>query len=207
MLEELDIRNVAVAEHVHLRLDEGFIALTGETGAGKSLVVDALAMLLGGAADPTVVRAGAQRARIEGVFRVTDGSDGALGVPCRPVEEVLPFGIYTVPEIAMVGPTEEAARRDGIEVVTGVGRFADTARGQIIGDVRGMLKLVVERPSRRLIGAHLIGTGGTELIHQAQMAIQFEVPYTYFVRTVMNYPTLSRVYKLAAWDLLEKLGD
>ena len=131
----------------------------------------------------------------------------ALGVPCRPVEEILPFGIYSVPEIAMVGPTEEAARGEGFDVVTGVGRFADTARGQIIGDVRGILKLVVERESRLLMGAHIIGTGATELIHQAQMAIQFKVPYTYFVRTVMNYPTLSRVYKLAAWDLLEKLGD
>lgn len=78
MLEELDIRNVAVAEHVHLRLDHGFVALTGETGAGKSIVVDALATLLGGPADPTAVRAGADRARIEGVFRVPDQPDDAL---------------------------------------------------------------------------------------------------------------------------------
>src|SRR5262245_56304118 len=78
MLEELDIRNVAVAEHVRLTLGDGFIALTGETGAGKSIVVDALAMLLGGAADPTVVRAGAERARIEGVFRLPEPTDEGL---------------------------------------------------------------------------------------------------------------------------------
>ena len=72
MLEELDIRNVAVAEHVRLSLRDGFIALTGETGAGKSIVIDALAMLLGAPADATAVRAGAERARIEGVFRLPD---------------------------------------------------------------------------------------------------------------------------------------
>lgn len=75
MLQELDIRNVAVAEHVRLSLGDGFIALTGETGAGKSIVIDALAMLLGGPADANAVRAGAERARIEGVFRLPDEPD------------------------------------------------------------------------------------------------------------------------------------
>jgi DNA repair protein RecN (Recombination protein N) len=78
MLQELDIRNVAVAEHVRLTLGDGFIALTGETGAGKSIVIDALAMLLGGPADPTAVRAGADRARIEGVFQLPNEPDEAV---------------------------------------------------------------------------------------------------------------------------------
>jgi DNA repair protein RecN (Recombination protein N) len=78
MLQELDIRNVAVAEHVRLSLGDGFIALTGETGAGKSIVIDALAMLLGGPADATAVRAGAERARIEGIFRLADDPDEAI---------------------------------------------------------------------------------------------------------------------------------
>jgi NAD(P) transhydrogenase len=131
----------------------------------------------------------------------------ALDVPCRAVEDVLPIGIYTVPEIAMVGPTEAAAVQEGLAVVSGIGRYEHTARGQIIGDTRGLLKMVVDRESRRLLGAHMIGTGATELIHLAMVAIGFDTPYTYFVRTVMNYPTLSRVYKLAAWDVLEQLGD
>ena len=75
MLEELDIRNIAVAEHVRLELGRGFIALTGETGAGKSIVIDALAMLLGAPADAAAVRAGAERARIEGVFRLPEPAD------------------------------------------------------------------------------------------------------------------------------------
>ncbi len=78
MLEEIDIRNFAVAEHVRLRFAPGFNAITGETGAGKSLIIDALALLLGGRADPTVVRAGTDAARVEGVFRVAPESDEAL---------------------------------------------------------------------------------------------------------------------------------
>jgi len=131
----------------------------------------------------------------------------ALDVPCRPLETLLPFGIYTVPEIAMVGPTEGEAREKGTDVVTGTGRYEDTARGQIIGDRTGLLKLVVRRDDRRLLGAHILGTGAAELIHLAQLAIATEQPYTLFVRQVMNFPTLARVYKIAAWDLLEKLGD
>jgi NAD(P) transhydrogenase len=131
----------------------------------------------------------------------------ALGEACRPVETLLPFGIYTVPEIAMVGLTEREARDEGRGVVTGTGRYEETARGQIIGDTRGLLKLVVDLETRRLIGAHLLGTGAAELVHMAQMAIAFEATYQHFVRIVMNYPTLARVYKVAAWDVLEQLGD
>jgi len=131
----------------------------------------------------------------------------ALEEPCRPVDTLLPYGIWTVPEIATVGPTEREARDAGIDVETGIGRYEDTARGQIIGDTQGLLKLVVDRADRKLIAAHIIGTGGAELIHFAQLAISFGATYTTFVRQVMNYPTLSRVFKLAAWDLLEKLGD
>jgi DNA repair protein RecN (Recombination protein N) len=78
MLEEIDIRNFAIAEHVRLRFAPGFTAITGETGAGKSLIIDALAFLLGGRADPELVRAGASAARVEGVFRVAPERDAAL---------------------------------------------------------------------------------------------------------------------------------
>jgi NAD(P) transhydrogenase len=131
----------------------------------------------------------------------------ALGVPCRPVEPLLPYGIYTVPEIATVGLNEHEARAEGIDVETGIGRYEDTARGQIIGDHQGLLKLVVDKQSNRIIGAHLLGTGATELVHFAQLAMNFGARWQHFVRQVMNYPTLSRVFKVAAWDLFEKLGD
>ncbi len=131
----------------------------------------------------------------------------ALGVNCRPLEPLLPYGVWTVPEIAMVGVTEKEAKQKGLDFAVGLGRYEDTARGQIIGDRSGILKLVVDRGSRKILGAHLLGTGAAELVHLAQMAITYEATYLFFVRMVMNYPTLSRVYKVAAWDLLEKLGD
>jgi NAD(P) transhydrogenase len=131
----------------------------------------------------------------------------ALDVPCRPVEALLPFGVWTVPEISMVGPTEAMARAQGLDVVAGRGRYEDTARGQILGDRSGLLKLLVDRGTRRLVAAHMIGMDATELIHLAQLAITFEASYTVFIRQVMNYPTLSRVYKAAAWNVLEQLGD
>jgi len=131
----------------------------------------------------------------------------AFNEPCRPVETLLPFGIYTVPEISMVGPTEQEAREQGIDIVVGIGCYGDTARGQIIGDHTGVLKLIVDRGTRKLIAGHMIGTGAAELVHLAQMAIATGLEYTWFIRQVMNYPTLARVYKLAAWDILEKLGD
>lgn len=129
----------------------------------------------------------------------------AFDEPCRPVETLLPFGIYTVPEIATVGPTEAEAREQGLDIVVGIGCYGDTARGQIIGDESGVLKLIVDRATRRPIAGHMIGTGAAELVHLAQMAIAAKLEYTWFIRQVMNYPTLSRVYKLAAWDILEKL--
>jgi NAD(P) transhydrogenase len=131
----------------------------------------------------------------------------ALDVPCRPVGKLLPFGIWTVPEIGMVGLTENAASEKGLDVEVGVAQYAETARGQIIGDVTGVLKLVVAKADGKLVGAHMTGTGAAELVHMAQMAIDFEATYLYFIRQVMNYPTLSRVYKVAAWDLFQKLGD
>ncbi len=131
----------------------------------------------------------------------------ALDVPCRPVETLLPFGIYTVPEIAMVGLTEQEAVEQGIQIETGIGRYEDTARGQIIGDRQGLLKLIVDRTDDRIIGAHLLGTGATELVHFAQLAMEFKARWQQFIRQVMNYPTLSRVFKVAAWDIFEKLGD
>ena len=131
----------------------------------------------------------------------------ALGIPCPPGGTLLPYGIWTVPEIAMVGATEREAKERGLDVEIGLARYADTARGQIIGDTTGMLKLVVDKADRCLIGAHLIGTGAAELIHMAQMVIEVRAPYLTFIRQVMNYPTLSRIYKVAAWDIHEKLGD
>lgn len=123
------------------------------------------------------------------------------------VSETLPFGLYTVPEASYVGDTEEAARaRLGDAVVTGRARFRDNARGQIIGDTEGLLKLVAEAPTGRLLGVHIIGERATELIHVGSLCISKQGTVHDFIDMVFNFPTLSEAYKYAAYDALGALN-
>jgi NAD(P) transhydrogenase len=131
----------------------------------------------------------------------------ALEFKVRPMASEIPFGVYTIPEIAMIGPTEEQARRAGTDIVVGEARYGQTARGQIIGDVSGLLKLVARRDDGKLLSVHIIGTNASELIHIGQMAIFYGASYEYFIKSVMNYPTLSRAYKVAAYDLLDHMTE
>jgi len=129
---------------------------------------------------------------------------GAEGLTC-PVASCLPFGIYTIPEISMVGETEESLTEKGISYEIGSAYFSDVARGQIIGDVHGMLKLLFDRETRRLLGVHIIGEKASELIHIGQAVLNYGGPVDYFKDTVFNYPTLSDAYKEAALNGLNKL--
>ena len=129
----------------------------------------------------------------------------ALGhdVTWRP--DTLPYGIYTIPEISMVGKTEEDLQRDGHAYVVGIGLWKETARGHILGDTTGALKLIFSRDDRRLIGVHAIGEGATELLHIGQCVMHYGGGPEYFTDTVFNYPTLAEVYKIAAWNALNRL--
>jgi NAD(P) transhydrogenase len=126
------------------------------------------------------------------------------GVTCEVVGH-LPFGIYTIPEISMVGETEEQLTEKGVCYEVGVAFFKEVARGQIIGDVRGMLKLLFDRDSRRLLGVHIVGEKASELIHIGQAVLNYGGPVDYFKDVVFNYPTLSDAYKEAALNGLNKL--
>lgn len=119
---------------------------------------------------------------------------------------VFPYGLYTIPEAAMIGDTEASARERGVEIAVGRAYYKDNARGQIINDPEGMLKLVFERSTRKLIGAHLLGERSTDLIHIAQAVLAFGGTIEYFIQSVFNYPTLGELYKYAAYDALAKLG-
>jgi NAD(P) transhydrogenase len=119
---------------------------------------------------------------------------------------VLPLGIYTIPELAMVGMTEEAAAAERLDVVIGRARFAENARGQIAGDADGMIKLLFARDGRRLVGAHIIGERATELIHVATTGLALGATLETFIDAVYNFPTLSELYKYAAYDALGKLS-
>ncbi|MCC7479139.1 Si-specific NAD(P)(+) transhydrogenase [bacterium] len=117
-----------------------------------------------------------------------------------------PYGIYTFPEISMVGKSEEDLKKEGRVYETGIGRYKDTARGQIIGDDVGMVKLLFDPVDRTLLGVHAIGTDATSLVHIGQAVLIYGGQIDYFVDTVFNYPTLAECYKIAALNGLNKLG-
>lgn len=129
----------------------------------------------------------------------------AFGVEASSNTEVFPYGIYTVPEISIVGKTEEELTRAGIPYEVGKAYYKEVARGQIIGDSIGMLKLIFHLETRKLLGVHIIGEGAAELIHIGQAVMSFLGTVDYFVETVFNYPTLAEAYKTAAFDGINRL--
>lgn len=119
---------------------------------------------------------------------------------------VLPMGIYTVPEVSAAGESEAGAREKGIDVEIGVAGFGANARGIIIGETHGFVKLVFRADDRRLLGVHVIGEGATELIHVGLTALQQQSTLDLFVDAVYNYPTMTEAYKYAAYDGLGRLA-
>ena len=122
------------------------------------------------------------------------------------VSPVLPYGVWTVPEISMVGETEESAREKGLSFETGKSSFRINPRGQIIGDLDGFIKLVFRRDNQALLGCSIFGEGACELIHIAAAVMSFDGTIDYFIQGVFNYPTLSDAYKYAAYDGLQRLA-
>jgi NAD(P) transhydrogenase len=122
------------------------------------------------------------------------------------IGSMLPMGVYTIPEISAVGETEESCKEKGIDYVAGRARYANNARGQIAGDATGLLKLLFRRADRQLLGVHIIGESATELIHLGMMAVESGATIDLFIEFVFNYPTLSEMYKYAAYDGLGNLA-
>jgi len=118
--------------------------------------------------------------------------------------DLLPSGIYTIPECSMIGSTEEQLREKNIPYIVGKALYANNARGQIIGDSKGFLKLLFRPDDMKLLGVHIIGEQATELVHIGQTAMLTNAPVDIFIHTCYNYPTLSELYKYAAYDALGK---
>lgn len=127
------------------------------------------------------------------------------GEPCEQFADLLPYGIYSIPEISMVGWTEEKLTAEGIPFESGVAQYKEIARGQLLGDSTGMLKLLIHQETHALLGVHIIGSQATELVHIGQAVMAFKGTVEYFVNTVFNYPTLAECYKVAAYNGLNKL--
>lgn len=130
----------------------------------------------------------------------------AFGIPAKSVPELFPYGIYTIPEISTVGRTEAELTEAGIPYEVGKAHYREIARGQIIGDQSGLLKLIFHLETRKLLAVHIIGSGASELIHIGQAVLAFGGTVDYFVETVFNYPTLAECYKTAAFDGINRLG-
>jgi NAD(P) transhydrogenase len=129
----------------------------------------------------------------------------ALGLPFMSFSALAPFAIWTIPEISLVGETEERLTEAHIPYESGTALYREVAKGLIIGDDIGMLKLLFHRESRKILGVHAIGARAAEIIHIGQAVIACNGTVDYFVNTVFNYPTLAEAYKLAAFDGLDKL--
>ena len=131
----------------------------------------------------------------------------AFGVPTGSSAAPLPVGIYTIPEISYTGRNETELTLDAIPYEIGVSRYRELARGAILGDRHGMLKLLVSPQDHRLLGVHVFGTGATELVHIGQMVMAARGTVDDIVETVFNYPTLAEAYKVAALDATNRMRN
>jgi NAD(P) transhydrogenase len=121
------------------------------------------------------------------------------------VAERFPYGLYTIPEVSMIGETEESAKKKGFDVAVGRAHYRHNARGQIVGDTEGMVKLVFDARDKRLLGVHILGERATELVHVGGTALHFGGTIDDFIDQVFNFPTLTEAYKYAAYDGLGQL--
>jgi NAD(P) transhydrogenase len=129
-----------------------------------------------------------------------------FGVAAEPMGSHFPVGIYAIPEVSMVGATEQELTRQKIPYETGIAQYKEISRGQIVGDESGMFKMLFHRDDRRLLGCHCIGSGATELIHVGQAVLGLGGGLDYFLNTVFNYPTLAECYKVAAYNAANKMA-
>jgi NAD(P) transhydrogenase len=130
----------------------------------------------------------------------------AFGITAHAIDAQLPIGIYTIPEISFVGRTEEQLTEAAVPYEVGLARYRELARGQILGDTSGMLKLLVSPLDRTLLGVHSFGTGATELVHIGQLVMAMGGTIDVLLDTVFNYPTLAESYKVAALDATNRLA-
>jgi NAD(P) transhydrogenase len=129
----------------------------------------------------------------------------ATGSPRTSTDQLSPIGIYSLPEISFIGRTEDQLTTDSVPFEVGVSRYRELARGQIVGDSYGVLKLLVSLEDRTLLGVHVFGTGATELVHIGQAVMGCGGTVDYLVDAVFNYPTLAESYKVAALDATNKM--
>ena len=128
-----------------------------------------------------------------------------FGKPSKIMSHLIPYGIYAIPEISMVGATEEELTRRKAPYEIGLARYSELAKGQMLGDENGLLKIIFDPDTLKLLGVHIIGDRAAEIIHIGQAVLTMGATIEYFRDTVFNYPTLAEAYKVAALDGLNKI--
>jgi NAD(P) transhydrogenase len=132
-------------------------------------------------------------------------SSHIFGVPVRTAPGLLPYGIYTIPEISMVGETELSLTNAKIPFEVGVAKYEELAKAQIVGDHTGLLKILFDPETRKVLGVHAMGENAAEIVHIGQAVLSFGGTMDYFRDTVFNYPTFAEAYKVAGHNGLNKL--
>ncbi|MBA3302577.1 MAG: FAD-dependent oxidoreductase, partial [Acidimicrobiia bacterium] len=184
----LDMAGVAVDERGRIVVDDRFrTTAPGIYAAGDVIGPPALASV------------SMEQARVAACW--------AFDIPFkRTVDPLPPFGVYSIPEVAMVGLTEQQAEATGIDYAVGRAPLDQNTRATIAGSTEGMVKLVFGRDELDLLGVHIVGEAATELIHHGQAVIHFGGTIDYFIHSTFNVPTVSEAYKYAAYDGLSNVG-
>jgi NAD(P) transhydrogenase len=128
----------------------------------------------------------------------------ALDLPIKISSEMIPTGIYAIPEMSSVGLTEEQAIQKFGSAVIGRAQFSEVARGHIAEIQEGFLKMVADPQGKKLLGVHIIGEGATDLVHLGQMALSMNADVDLFIENIFNFPTLTEAYRVAALDMVQK---
>jgi len=134
-------------------------------------------------------------------------SCNALGISTGVMSQLIPAGIYSIPELSSVGLTEKQAREQYGNVIVGIAQFAEVARGQISGNTEGMLKIVADPQGKKILGVMLVGEGSTEVVHVGHMAMLCNADVDIFVESTFNFPTLAEAYRIAALEILAKRSE
>lgn len=182
-------------DRVGIETDERGLIKVNELYATKIPNIYAVGDVIG---FPSLASVSADQGRLAAIHALKKGDTSCINT-------LLPFGIYTIPEVSMIGETEETLSANGQDYEIGIARYFELARGKIINDHDGMLKLIFAPESRRLLGVHIVGERATELIHIGQAVMTHGGTIDYFINTVLNYPTLSEAYKVAALDGFARL--
>ena len=179
---------VKVDERKRVLVDKGFATSVSNIYAAGDLL-----------GFPSLASTGMEQARLAVQCAFGLCSEAAL-------DPLLPYGLYTIPEVGTIGVTEEEARKQAFDYEVGRAPYRENARAQIVGDLEGLLKLVFARKDQKLLGVHIIGEKATELVHIGQVCMELGGTIDTFQRMVFNFPTLSVLYKRAAADGLARLA-